>query len=119
MSSNLNQTATVPTQEFSLNAYQRLSRRSRREDFTLVNGALGIAGESGEVADYIKKIEFHGHVLDKDKLKKELGDALWYIATIADLVDIDLGDVAIENVAKLMKRYPDGFNEESSRSRDT
>lgn len=78
---------------------------------------LGIAGEAGEVADLIKKHVGHGHDLDRNKLVKELGDVLWYIAAIATLNGLSLADVAITNVAKLRLRYPEGFSEEASRNR--
>lgn len=43
--------------------------------------ALGLAGESGEVTDLIKKYVFHGHPLDVAKVTKEAGDVMWYIAS--------------------------------------
>lgn len=79
-----------------------------------LNFCMGLAGESGEVVDYMKKVLWHGHELDKDKLKKELGDILWYIATIATTAEISLEDIAIANIEKLKKRYPEGFSREKS-----
>lgn len=72
--------------------------------------ALGLCGEAGEVADLIKKHKGHGHDLDKAKITKELGDVLWYIATLADQLGINLGVIAQVNVIKLRARYPNGFN---------
>lgn len=69
----------------------------------LMNAALGISGEGGEVAD-----------LDKEHLAKELGDVLWYIALGAHSIGYDLETIMQMNVDKLRKRYPDGFD--SSRS---
>ncbi len=43
---------------------------------------LGLVGEAGEVADLIKKVEGHGHKPDREKLIKELGDVLWYVAVL-------------------------------------
>jgi NTP pyrophosphatase (non-canonical NTP hydrolase) len=80
---------------------------------------LGVAGEAGEVADYIKKCEFHGHPLDRTKLKKELGDVLWYIAMLARTIDMPLSEIAEANVAKLKERYPNGFSHEASQKRST
>ena len=45
--------------------------------------ALGLAGEAGEVVDLLKKSWGHGHPLDVEKLKKELGDCLWYVVALA------------------------------------
>lgn len=78
---------------------------------------LGITGEAGEVTDLLKKHLGHGHALDKNVLAKELGDVLWYVAAIATLNGLSLGDVATTNVAKLRLRYPEGFSEEASKAR--
>jgi NTP pyrophosphatase (non-canonical NTP hydrolase) len=83
----------------------------------LAVAGLGIAGEAGEVADMIKKHVGHGHPLDKEKLSKELGDALWYVQEISEVLDIPLEDIAAGNILKLMKRYPEGFSEERSINR--
>jgi NTP pyrophosphatase (non-canonical NTP hydrolase) len=80
--------------------------------------ALGIAGEAGEVADYIKKVLGHGHPLDIDKLRNELGDVLWYVAVMAHHLNLDFEDVARQNIAKLKKRYPEGFSTEKSINRE-
>jgi len=80
--------------------------------------ALGLTGESGEVADLIKKWIGHDHPLDLEKLRKELGDVLWYIAAIADNFHIDLSDIAVTNILKLRSRYPDGFSSKMSQNRD-
>lgn len=83
----------------------------------LIIGALGISGEAGEVTDYIKKVAFHGHELDKDKLVKEIGDVLWYAALLADTIGINLEEIAIRNIDKLKIRYPEGFSHENSINR--
>lgn len=77
-------------------------------------GALGLGGESGEVIELIKKHLFHDQPLDLEKLRKELGDVLWYVAAIATGAGLALDDVAEANVAKLMKRYPGGFSPAAS-----
>lgn len=72
-------------------------------------GALGLAGEGGEVIDLIKKHLFHAKPLDRDKLIEELGDQLWYFQCLLEAVDASFEDVVKANIAKLTKRYPDGF----------
>lgn len=89
----------------------------RIEEADLVNGAIGLCGESGEVADLLKKHFFHGEELDLDKLKKELGDVCWYIAMICSAAGLKLEDVMKGNIEKLKCRYPDGFFEEASTNR--
>jgi NTP pyrophosphatase (non-canonical NTP hydrolase) len=79
--------------------------------------ALGLTGESGEVADLIKKHVGHGHDLDGTKILLELGDVLWYVAALANVVGWSLEEVAEANVQKLRKRYPDGFSPEASKAR--
>lgn len=85
----------------------------------LAVAGLGLAGEAGEVVDYLKKVVGHGHRLDKDTLVKELGDVLWYVAEICSAINVDMGDVAEKNIDKLQKRYPDGFSKERSINRAT
>ncbi len=105
----------------SLNDYQQLALRTAGNhgdfDRTLMYTALGLNGEAGEVAEKIKKAFFHGHDLDRDKLKKELGDVLWYVAVMADALDMPLGEVAQHNIDKLARRYPEGFSQSRSRNR--
>src|SRR5438045_7460690 len=70
---------------------------------------LGLAGEAGEVANIVKKIQRdHGGVLNDEirgKLKDELGDVLWYISACADELGITLTEIAEYNVNKLAKRH--------------
>jgi NTP pyrophosphatase (non-canonical NTP hydrolase) len=80
-----------------------------QRDELLNVGALGLAGESGEVIDLIKKHLFHGKPLDRDKAIEELGDVFWYIQCLAEALDVSIGEVAQKNAAKLKKRYPKGF----------
>lgn len=80
----------------------------------LMNGALGLCGESGEVADIVKKATFQGHQLDTAHIAEELGDVAWYLAISANAIGYDLDTIFEMNVPKLMKRYPEGFNPEKS-----
>lgn len=83
----------------------------------LLMGVLGLAGEVGEVVDLVKKYMYHGHGLDGDKLRKELGDVLWGLSLVAKSRGIALDDVATTNIAKLKARYPEGFSYAASRDR--
>ncbi len=83
----------------------------------LANFGMGLAGEAGEVCDALKKVVFHDHPLDKDKLVEELGDVLWYVAALAFTIDIPLEVVARRNTFKLEQRYPGGFDPDRSRNR--
>ena len=70
---------------------------------------LGLAGEAGEVANIVKKIQRdHAGVITEDtrlKLKDELGDVLWYISACADELGLTLTEIAEYNVDKLAKRH--------------
>lgn len=83
----------------------------------LTNAAFGFAGETGEIADHLKKAFFHGHGLDVDHLIDELGDLQWYIVQACDALDVPLSQVMQRNIDKLRKRYPTGFSSEASINR--
>ena len=100
------------------NDYQKLANRTLYgNEQVLTNCALGVASETGEVVDLIKKYTFHGPDLDKKALTKELGDVLWYLSQIAEWADIPFENVATQNIEKLEKRYPNGFSKEASQNR--
>lgn len=102
----------------TLNEYQRLAQRTSPGNHNRVlNGVLGLAGESGECVDHVKKALFQGHDMCYKTLAKELGDVLWYAAELATGLDMTLEDVAQGNIDKLRKRYPDGFTPEDSMRR--
>ena len=104
------------------NEYQKLAMRTASginysEYGMLMNAALEICGEGGEVADMIKKATFQGHELDKEHLAKELGDVAWYIAVGAYAIGYDFETILRMNIDKLKSRYPDGFEVERSKCR--
>jgi NTP pyrophosphatase (non-canonical NTP hydrolase) len=106
----------------SLNEYQRLSTRTLPAESDIGPGSMsclgmGIAGEAGEVSDFLKKVVHHGHPDDARKVFKELGDVLWYLSAIATRYGYTLEEVAVGNIDKLMERYPEGFTSERSVNR--
>ena len=109
----------------TLNEYQREAMRTasgmcaKCNDNLLLNGAMGLNGEAGEVIDLLKKYIFQGHDLDKEHIAKELGDCLWYIAIAAKGAGYTLDEIAEMNKAKLRSRYPDGFETEKSLHRQS
>ena len=102
----------------TINEYQKLAMTTLNPDLSpkdiLINGVMGLCGESGEAIDLVKKHLAHGHELDREALIKELGDIAWYLAETATVLDVSLEEVLTRNIEKLKKRYPEGF--ESSRS---
>ena len=105
----------------NFNEYQKEALRTEQgmnKDLPRVlNGVLGLGGESGECEDIVKKHFWHGHPLDREHLAKELGDVLWYIAITADCIGFDLQVIADMNVKKLQARYPNGFEADKSMNR--
>lgn len=106
----------------TINEYQELAMRTlnpalSRKD-VLINGVMGLCGESGEAIDIVKKHLAQGHELDRDSLIKELGDVAWYLAETAYALDVSLEDVMKMNIEKLAARYPQGFDQERSVSRE-
>lgn len=106
----------------TINEYQKEALRTSAMDYDhygmIINGALGLAGESGEVADIIKKSVFQGHDLNPEHLAEELGDVAWYLAVTAHAIEYDLDTVLPMNIDKLKKRYPDGFDPDKSIHRE-
>lgn len=103
-----------------INEYQQLALRTAgnlKPEDKILEGALGLCGESGEVSDLIKKHLFQGHPLDKEKIIEELGDICWYIAIAATGIGVDLETVMWLNIEKLKKRYPKGFEADKSINR--
>ena len=98
-----------------LKEYQEKSRKTAiypnaGNDF--VYPTLGLSGEAGEVAEKFKKIirDKEGVIeeSDREEIKKELGDVLWYVSQIASELKISLDDVAQKNIEKLYSRLERG-----------
>ena len=77
----------------------------------LLTASIGLAGESGEFDELVKKITFHGKDYSPENiahLKKELGDVIWYWTQACLALDVDPNEIIADNVAKLEGRYPGG-----------
>lgn len=102
------------------NDYQMLASRTINKKLYLdemeMHAILGMASEVGELQGMYQK-EFQGHEFDDDHAKKELGDLLWFIAEYCTAMDWRMEEVMQENIDKLKKRYPDGFEKEKSLNR--
>lgn len=83
--------------------------------------ALGASGETGEVANNIKKImrDSGGVITDevRGKVRKELGDELWYVSEQANVFGIKLSEIAQENLDKLRSRQERGVLQGSGDNR--
>lgn len=99
----------------NLNDYQQQALKTahpKTKNNEFLHLVLGLVGESGEIAEKVKKIvRDHDSNLEKvdvEDLKKELGDVLWYVAVLADFFELKLDDVAQTNVEKLLSRKERG-----------
>ena len=105
----------------TINEYQQLALRTLNPELdnkdVLINGVMGLCGESGEVIDLVKKHLAQGHELDREQLAKELGDVAWYLAETAYAIGYPLEDILRMNIEKLLDRYPEGFSTERSVNR--
>jgi NTP pyrophosphatase (non-canonical NTP hydrolase) len=84
----------------------------------LLNGVMGLNGESGECIDIMKKHIFQGHELDREHLIEELGDTAWYLAVCCEGLGVSLEEVMRGNIDKLKARYPEGFDKARSINRN-
>lgn len=107
-----------------VNEYQQLALRteyvlSDEDSYThILQGLMGLCGESGECMDILKKHIFQGHELNEHHLALELGDVAWYLAISANAIGYSLEDIFWMNIMKLKDRYPDGFDPELSINRE-
>jgi len=87
----------------------------------LTTAGVGLAAESGEFLEIVKKMVFQGKPWNDDNREHliiELGDVMWYVAQACMALDIPFDDVILRNVEKLEKRYPGGsFDVENSENR--
>jgi NTP pyrophosphatase (non-canonical NTP hydrolase) len=74
----------------------------------LAHAAIGLAGEGGEVLDCMKRNFIYGKELNVENLIEELGDTIFYVCQILNMLNMDLDDIMAHNMEKLMKRYPEG-----------
>lgn len=99
------------------NDYQKLAARTINPNLTPIgqtNHALhGMVGEIGEIHSLYQK-NYQGHPIDKEHLKKEVGDLMWFVAEFCTAHDWDLDDIFQLNIDKLKARYPEGFDAEHS-----
>jgi len=97
------------------NEYQKLARKTaiyKDKGSNYIYPVLGLCGESGEVAEKIKKIirDGDGTISKEQKveLEKELGDILWYIANLGVELGLKMDNIASKNIEKLQSRKKRG-----------
>ena len=102
---------------YSFKEYQTQARRTQNHELTprerLEHALWGLTSEVGEICGIHQKTH-QGHALDAAALRREIGDAMWFIGELCDVYDWDMGWIAEENIAKLRRRFPDGFSSDKS-----
>lgn len=97
--------------------YQKLAARTgygpgKDKNFALMIYAIGLGGEAGEVLEKLKKpLRDRGGAIEpqeKDLLKKEIGDVLWYLSELSRMLGMSFNEVATANIDKLASRLERG-----------
>jgi NTP pyrophosphatase (non-canonical NTP hydrolase) len=84
----------------------------------LIHAVLGLASETGELADMLKKHIIYGRALDLVNVIEETGDLLWYEALALAAIKAQLSDSMEKNILKLEERYKGKFSEHAALNRD-
>jgi NTP pyrophosphatase (non-canonical NTP hydrolase) len=100
------------------NNFDAIKSRLEPTSIRLLHAFIGMATESAEAVDMLKKHLFYGKPLDKVNAVEEISDQLWYIAVALDALGVSFEEVMEKNIAKLKKRYGDKFTSEAALNRD-
>lgn len=88
---------------------KKTANRFEDPEKEIMSWGLGVAGEAGDLAGCIKKTI--GHKNDQTVgIRENIGDTMWYMAMICNFYGWDMDEVLAENIEKLRKRYPEGFD---------
>ena len=105
-----------------LKEYQDLckvtAKKFETKEKEILTWGLGLAGEAGDVAGCIKKTYAHDND-QREGIKENIGDAMWYAAMICNFFDWDMQELLDENIRKLKARYPRGFTTEDAKREST
>ena len=109
------------SKESILSVYPTIVNFTRNKDIgeleELKDYLLGLNGECGELTDAFKKVLYHGKEFDSTDVLLELGDILYYFTAICNILGFDLTEIMLNNNAKLMARYKDGYSIKQSLNR--
>lgn len=84
----------------------------------LNHGAMGIVKEGGEILADLEKWIYYNQELNRDHIKEELGDVMWYVALVCNALGLSLAEVMEGNLAKLAARYPEKYTDYQAARRD-
>lgn len=107
--------------QYTLQAYQaqaaRTSMRNKHSSQRLTVAVMGLTSEVGELNSEIKHAIEQDRQMDEALVREELGDCAWYLSEICTIMGWSLAEIALENIAKLERRHPNGFSAETSMAR--
>ncbi len=96
---------------------QKTAKKFKNKEKEILVWGLGITSEAGDVAGCIKKTFIHNND-QKDGIKENIGDIMWYTAMICNYFNWDFDEILKENIQKLKKRYPRGFTIKRAKRKD-
>lgn len=101
----------------TISEYQTLARRTQNKALkwhdAKEHALCGLAAEVGEIHALHQKAH-QGHPLLLSNLQEELGDLMWFVGELCDVYGLDLEEICAQNIEKLRRRYPEGFDEQKS-----
>lgn len=103
-------------EEYQVRTYVAIQPHENKKD-EILNWAIGLSEEIGEVMNHLKHGFWGGEQLDRVELAKEVGDILWYVSALSSSLELDLSTVAELNVSKLEHRFGKSFDNEKSQAR--
>lgn len=102
--------------EYQKRAYIAIQPHENNKD-ELLNWAVGLSEECGEVMSHIKHFCWGHEELNLVEISKEMGDVLWYLSALSTILGIDFETVATLNMRKLEHRFGGVFTDEKSKDR--
>lgn len=95
----------------------RLFKADEKQINMQLHAAVGIVGEAGELIDNVKKTWIYNKPQDVENIKEELGDILFYFTAMCELHGTTVEELELSNMAKLLKRYPEGYTDTAAQMR--
>jgi NTP pyrophosphatase (non-canonical NTP hydrolase) len=95
-----------------------LERLQNPRTVRLIHAAMGLATESAELMDMLKKHIFYGRPIDWTNAKEEGGDSTWYIGLLCDVLEMSFDELMTMVINKLKLRYPTKFSESDAINRN-
>lgn len=101
------------------NDLEKIAKRFQdKGTIRLIHAMIGMATESAEFQDMMKKHLMYGKEIDRTNLIEELGDLMWYVGLACSELGVSLDEVMARNNAKLAARYGDVFTEQAALNRN-